>query len=91
MTTLPQNNPMRLPRPSGAPPVLAHPGGPGLAHATPQATQLTAADVWRVVRGNLWLIVLCVAVFAAAGVALNYYLARTSPRATPHESLIPNP
>ena len=74
MTTLPQTTPMRLPRP--APSHLAIPSanghGPVLPHA--QHSGLTGADVWRVIRANLWLIIGLVAASGVGGYFLNAWL-----------------
>ena len=75
MTTLPQTTPIRLPRAGGntqmAMPTMAAPQsvvaqGPGMS--------MTGGDVWRVIRANLWLIVLFVAIGAVSGYFLNGYL-----------------
>ena len=87
MTTLPNTAPIRLPRQTpGLPspngnghvtalaPVAAHPVL-GVPHAGgPGAAQLTPADVWRVIRSNLWLIILSLLVAGGAGVAVNQYV-----------------
>src|SRR5689334_10148773 len=86
MTTLPHTAPIRLPRQTGG--QLPSPNGNGhvtaLAHAqhpvfaVPHAgaggAQLTPSDVWRVIRSNLWLIILSLLVSAGAGVAVNQYI-----------------
>ena len=81
MTTLPQTAPIRLPRtvtggqlPAqlGPIPTLAHPMLPPGAHAGGQ--QMGLDDVMRVIRGNIWLIIFTLAVFAAAGYAVNRYV-----------------
>jgi len=87
MTTLPNTAPIRLPRQTpGLPspngnghvtalaPVMPHPvlGAPNAAG--PGAAQLTPADVWRVIRSNLWLIILSLLVAGGAGVAVNQYV-----------------
>jgi succinoglycan biosynthesis transport protein ExoP len=73
MTTLPTTTPMRLPRPvAQAPMALGLP-----AHAQPAAgLQMTGADVWRVIRSNLWLIIGMLVFSTAGGFGLNAYLAR---------------
>jgi succinoglycan biosynthesis transport protein ExoP len=87
MTTLPQTNQVRLPRPPGAlgPPAssangLGQNGSGGGAH-TPAST-MTAGDVWRVLRGSIWLIFAFVFASAIVGYTLNDYLARHYPRYT---------
>ena len=73
MTTLPTTTPMRLPRPVAQTP---------LAIAAPAHTQagggfqMTGSDVWRVIRSNLWLILIMLVLSIAGGFALNWYLAR---------------
>lgn len=93
MTTLPQTTAaIRLPRPNGqqsqlAPaangggvPMLAH---PGMAHAPGTVNAgLSGSDVWRIIRGHLWLIIITIVVCAGLGVAINYLLARNYPRYT---------
>ncbi len=74
MTTLPQTTPLRLPRASG-PSSLVVPSAPAAGGGGP-AFQMSAGDVWRVIRSNLWLIVLLVGASAAGGYFLNDYLAK---------------
>src|SRR6476661_2596115 len=79
MTTLPQTAPIRLPRtiPAGQLPGQL---GPIATHAHPVFptplgnAPMAAADVWRVIRSNLWLIILMLAVFAGGGYATNRYI-----------------
>lgn len=73
MTTLPQNTPLRLPRPQGA---TAMAGGSAIPSG------LTGADVIRVLRGNLWLILVLAVVSAGAGYFVNGYLSRNHSRFT---------
>lgn len=49
------------------------PGGPGMGG-------LSGADVWRVIRANIWLIILSVVVSTGLGVGLNMVLQRVHPR-----------
>jgi capsular exopolysaccharide synthesis family protein len=89
MTTLPQTTSIRLPRPSGpgqlAPssngvPALA---GGGTIHAPATANLgLTGADIWRIIRGHLWLIALTIIVSGVAGYGINYFLAQKYPAYT---------
>lgn len=77
MTTLPQVQSVRLPRPAGAGPnshLPAAPGGPSL--------QMTPGDIWRLIRANSWLIGTLLVVAAAAGFVANIMLARWMPRYT---------
>ena len=83
MTTLPQTSPMRLPRPT--PSHLAIPSANGhgamVAHA-PAAGGLTGADVWRVIRANLWLIIGVVIAAAIGGYFVNMWLLKNYARYT---------
>ncbi len=73
MTTLPTTTPMRLPRPAGAGPLAL--AGP--MQAQPQGgSQMTGADAWRVIRSNIWLILISLVLSAAIGFGLNMYLAK---------------
>lgn len=65
MTTLPQTSTPRVPQPlpPGTPPVVHVPG----ASAGANAFQLSGADVWRLVRANLWLIIILAILGGAAG------------------------
>lgn len=67
MTTLPQNPALRLPRSS--PSAQPTPGGP-----TPSG--MTGADVVRVLRGNIILIICSVLIAAVLGYVANIFLAR---------------
>jgi len=57
------------------------PAPAGAATATPHAG-MTGADVWRVLRGNIWLIVIMVMAFAVAGFFTNMQLAKYAPKYT---------
>jgi capsular exopolysaccharide synthesis family protein len=84
MTTLPQPASLRLPRPSagGAITIPGVPStGPG-NFAPPQGIQMTGADMWRVIRSNLWLIVLMVVVASGVGYGANYWLKLSHSRFT---------
>src|SRR2546427_11014561 len=76
MTTLPQPTPIRLPRPTGGTQLAVPTAPPVAGGSTGPAFQMTGADVWRVIRANLWLIVLFVAIGAVAGYYGNGYLER---------------
>ncbi|HET6247167.1 MAG TPA: polysaccharide biosynthesis tyrosine autokinase [Tepidisphaeraceae bacterium] len=56
---------------------LAMPGPSGLVvgQPSPANTGMSAADVWRVVRANFWLIVIMLIVSGAAGYGINMWLA----------------
>lgn len=74
MTTLPQTTPVRLPQSGhGVPAAPAHqtvsvPGGTGF--------HMTGADVWRVIRNNMWLIILFIILAGGAGYGANMLLAK---------------
>ena len=79
MTTLPQTTPMRLPRPNGqgqlmipSPATVGVPNAIGGGAAG--GNQLSAGDVWRVIRANLWLIIGTVIVSLIIGFGVNFYL-----------------
>ncbi len=78
MTTLPQTTGVRMPRPAGGG-ALAMPGQQG--QPIPPAG-MTAGDVWRVIRANTLLIVGLLVLGVAAGLGINYYLARNYSRYT---------
>lgn len=85
MTTLPQttSTTLRLPRvPSGQMAQLPHQSLGHGAMAQPAPFQMTGADVWRVIRSNIWLILISVLAFAIGGYFLNRYLAQNHPRYT---------
>src|SRR4051812_5056151 len=71
MTTLPTTTPIRLPRPAGATPLAAP-----YTQTPAQTSTMTGADAWRVVRTNLWWIMLVVVICAGIGYGLNWYLLR---------------
>ena len=85
MTTLPQTTGIRLPRPIGSgPPAVGGmlaPGMPGAPSAA-VASGMTAADIWRVIRANLWLIAALFVFSGVVGVAVNWYLAKFHSRYT---------
>jgi succinoglycan biosynthesis transport protein ExoP len=78
MTTLPQTAPLRLPRPASSTPLAIPAPVPYGAIAgysqPPSVSQMSGADVWRVLRSNFWLIVLMTLLGAGAGYAGNYWL-----------------
>jgi succinoglycan biosynthesis transport protein ExoP len=81
MTTLPQMTSLRLPR--AGTPHLAIPVGGGMAAAgAPAAFRMSGADIWRVIRANLWLIIIMVAAMGTLGWFANQYLANKYPRYT---------
>ena len=78
MTTLPQTAPIRLPRTGGQMPGQL---GPIQAHAHPvipvpgaAQSQMSPADVWRVIRANMWLIIASLVVFGAGGYLVNRFV-----------------
>src|SRR4051812_46753451 len=83
MTTLPQMTSLRLPR-AGTPQHLAMPmpmnvAAPGGA---PGGFRMSGADIWRVIRANLWLIIIMLGAMTTAGWFANQYLASHYPRYT---------
>ena len=62
--------------PTGAVPIGFVPQAVG------HASQMSAADVWRVIRANIWLIVILVGLSAVAGYVTNFWLARYYPKYT---------
>src|SRR5580658_2331396 len=72
MTTLPQTTPIRLPRPAGGSPLAVPNAGPAAVGGG--GFQMTGADVWRVIRANLWLVMLLVVIGGVAGFFFNGYL-----------------
>ena len=82
MTTLPQTTTVRVPRTAGPSPLMMPGPGYPVAQAALPTGQMTGADVWRVIRANLWLIVGAVVVFAVLGFATNFWLAKFHARYT---------
>jgi polysaccharide biosynthesis transport protein len=87
MTTLPQKVALQLPRPAGAslPVSIAQHGG------LPQGASaggMTGNDVWRVIRSNLWLILLMLVVSSVAGYAINYWLNKYHPHYTAEGTVV---
>jgi capsular exopolysaccharide synthesis family protein len=80
MTTLPTTS-IRYPRPAPGVPAVHAPAGPSPLSPQPGAA-LTTSDVIRVLRSNLWLIILSVIVFGGLGVAANWYLGKYYPKYT---------
>src|SRR5271155_5396360 len=73
MTTLPQTTPIRLPRPAGGS-QLAVPSYTSPAALGSGGFQMSGADVWRVIRANLWLVFLLVTACGIGGYFFNGYL-----------------
>jgi capsular exopolysaccharide synthesis family protein len=74
---------MRLPRPASSHLAIPSAGSMGMAqpvHAP--ASGITAQDIWRVIRANLWLIVGLFVVSAVGGYLLNGWLLAHYPRYT---------
>ncbi|MDB5174762.1 MAG: hypothetical protein JWN51_3535, partial [Phycisphaerales bacterium] len=86
MTTLPQTIPVRVPRPLPATPLAGQGMGMGMgmlgAPQPPLNNALTGADVWRVIRGNIWLIIAMLVIAGVAGYGVNYWLARNHSKFT---------
>jgi len=84
MTTLPQTAAVRLPRPgfSSLPVTASVPAG-AAGHAPAQPSfSMSGSDAWRVIRSNLWLIILFLVVSAGAGYGANYWLNKYHPHYT---------
>ena len=77
MTTLPQTTPMRLPRPAGGATAVAPVMGPQVAAGV---GGMTADDIWRVIRANLWLIMTILCASLIIGYVVNRVLERYMPR-----------
>jgi capsular exopolysaccharide synthesis family protein len=77
MTTLPQTTPIRLPR-AGGNSQLAMPAGAPISTAGPAAPSfaMTGGDVWRVIRANMWLIIIMLMLSTVAGYFTYDYLAK---------------
>jgi succinoglycan biosynthesis transport protein ExoP len=74
MTTLPQTTALRLPR-AGGQSHLALPANAPLAVAPAAGgSQLSMGDLWRIIRTNLWLMILMVAATGTGGYFLNGWL-----------------
>ena len=76
MTTLPQTISARSQPPRGVSglPAVASPVLAPVPYTPPAAGGLTGADVWRVVRQNLWIFALAAIVSGAIGYGINNYL-----------------
>jgi succinoglycan biosynthesis transport protein ExoP len=94
MTTLPQTAPMRFPRPAVSSHLapMSSPGqlGPMQGQGGPgqPGINLTGADVMRVLRANLWLIVIMLFAFGIAGFFFNKWLQKYHSRYTAHGLLL---
>lgn len=84
MTTLPQTAALRLPRPAGSSLPVPAAIGVGMHAGAGQssASTMTGADVWRVIRSNLWLILLMLVLSAVVGYGINWWLAKYHPHYT---------
>lgn len=80
MTTLPQTTGNRPPQPLSTLPTPPM-GGP-LPMGVVNANAMSASDVWRVIRANLWLIILLAIVGGVGGYALNWWIGRNWPKYT---------
>ncbi len=83
MTTLPQTSGVRLPRPVGVPSsAMAGAIGGGHAPATGIGGGMTPADIWRVIRANMLLIIISVVGSIILGFVLNSLLLKYYSRYT---------
>ncbi len=81
MTTLPQTTTSRLPQASGPTPL--NPFASQMQSSTAATgIQMSPADVWRVIRGNIWWIILLTLLGGGAAWGLEIYYERTAPRYT---------
>lgn len=80
MTTLPQTTAIRLPRLQSGSQITVPVAPAAVMGAAPGAVQMTAADVWRVLRAHLWLIIIALIVSGGLGYGVNYYLAKWYPK-----------
>ena len=89
MTTLPQTQNVRLPRPAQGAMQVAGPGGALGQFAGAQANTAQAGnEAWRVIRAYIWMIILIAGILApCAGLVANYYLGKYYPKYT-SEALI---
>jgi succinoglycan biosynthesis transport protein ExoP len=78
MTTLPQTTPLRLPRAGGHGALAVQQAPTGIIPATP-GYQFTMGDLWRIVRSNLWVVIVLVMVTGTAGFFVERYLEKTDP------------
>jgi len=94
MTTLPQAAALRVQRPAPTNlPITAPLAAGGMFVGTPggqSAVGMTGADVWRVIRSNLWLIILMLILGAVAGYGLNYWLKLYDAKFTAEGKLVVN-
>jgi capsular exopolysaccharide synthesis family protein len=74
MTTLPQTTPIRLPRAGNSSQLAVPANNTPVSGVAAPAIQMSGADVWRVLRANLWLIILFVTIGAVGGYFINGYL-----------------
>src|SRR5688500_16208507 len=83
MTTLPQTTNARLPRPVSGGMQLAGPGGGGALATAQGGQQQGASDIWRVIRSNIWMILIVAGILApVSGYFANAFLAKNYPRYT---------
>ena len=75
MTTLPQTTPLRAPLPAAP---IGVPHGPHIVAAP--AAGMSGSDVWRVIRANLLLIIIFLALSAVGGYFLNNFLLAHFPK-----------
>ena len=82
MTTLPQTTNVRLPRPSSGAIQIGGQGALG-APRDPATQQQGANEIWRVIRGHIWMILIVTCIISpVAGYGVNYFLLKYYPRYT---------
>jgi capsular exopolysaccharide synthesis family protein len=76
MTTLPQTTTMRYPRPATGVPALPAPAGALMQSGGAAAAGMTMSDVIRVLRTNLWLLIVAMILGVGVGGGSYYYLGK---------------
>jgi succinoglycan biosynthesis transport protein ExoP len=83
MTTLPQTTTLRLPRPAAGGQLSAPAAIPlGMLPPSSSASQMTGADAWRVIRVNIWLVLLVTILCGVGGYFLYSWLLKNDPKYT---------
>src|SRR4051794_19660422 len=85
MTTLPQTTAIRLPRPAASTQLAPVSNGVPMmvgAGAAGGAAAMSGADMWRVIRSHLWLIISILILSIGGGIGANYLLGKYYARYT---------